>query len=104
MTNDTFSHKIADPYFTFKNRHTISFWHRQRLFQVRQYFTCNHTTSSKSHCFKGTEPFATSTTLMLAVNSFFFSFDMTVTRSKFIEVELSVMVGHWLADPGKLMQ
>lgn len=39
MTNDTFSHKIADPYFTFKNRHTISFWHRQRLFQVRQYFT-----------------------------------------------------------------
>ena len=39
MTNDIFSHKIADPYFTCRNRHTISFWHRQRLFQVRQYFT-----------------------------------------------------------------
>lgn len=25
MTNDTLSHKIADPYFTFRNRHTIFF-------------------------------------------------------------------------------
>ena len=39
MTNDIFSHQIADPYFTCRNRHTISFWHRQRLFQVGHYFT-----------------------------------------------------------------